>query len=203
MSPTPENPNPASPNPDKARQRTDLRAARDAFVAAMTPADRIRLEAAAADRLAPLIADARCVSFYVAMGSELGCGPAIDVAAARGIAIALPYVEARGTPMRFLRWAPGEPLVEGWYGLLQPAADSPEIAPDRIVAPLLGFDSRLARIGQGAGFYDRAFARHRDARRIGYGWSIQQSPVIALDRWDEPLDAVVTEAGTIEGKTAS
>lgn len=190
-----------NPNPDKRQQRADLRSARDAFVAAMAAGERARLEAAAADRLAPWIGRARCVSFYIAMGSELGCGPAIDVAADRRIAIALPYVEARGKPMRFLRWAPGEPLVEGWYGLLQPAADSPEITPDLIVAPLLGFDSRLARLGQGAGFYDSAFARHPGARRIGFGWSIQQSPAIALDPWDEPLDAVVTEAGTIEGKT--
>jgi 5-formyltetrahydrofolate cyclo-ligase len=100
--------------------------------------------------------------------------------------------------MRFLAWASGDPLEPGWRGLIQPVADAPEVEPDIIVAPLLGFDSALRRIGQGAGFYDRAFAARPFVKKIGWGWSIQQRPVIADDPWDVPLDAVVTETGAIE-----
>lgn len=184
--------------PGKAALRSELRARRAGFVGALTSAERTALESAAAERLIPLIDGARCVAFYMAIGDEIDCGPAIDATAQRGITIALPHVTGRNAGLRFLRWAPGEALETGWAGLIQPAADAPEIEPDVIVAPLLGFDSALARIGQGAGFYDRVFATRKDVKKIGLGWSIQQSSAIGCDPWDEPLDAVVTEAGMIE-----
>jgi 5-formyltetrahydrofolate cyclo-ligase len=183
----------------KPAQRAELRAARDGFVAGLAPGDRARLEAHAAADLMPLIAGARRVAFYQALGSELGCGAAIAAAASAGIALALPHVAGPGQPMRFLAWAPGDRLESGWRGLLQPAADSPELLPDAVVTPLLGFDSARRRLGQGAGFYDRAFAAMPDVKKIGWGWSIQQRPAIASDPWDVPLDAVVTEQGVIGG----
>jgi len=181
----------------KPALRAELRAARDAFVLDLPPGRRKRLEALAADHLAPLLREATCVAFYQAAGGELGCGAAIAAAAERGIAIALPHVERGDGVMRFLRWSPGDPLESGWRGLIQPRADSPETAPDHIITPLLGFDAALSRLGQGAGFYDRTFAARPDARRIGFGWSVQQRPVIACDPWDVRLDAIVTEAGVI------
>lgn len=187
----------------KPALRAELRAARDAFVLDLEPGERERLEAAAAARLMRAAGGARSIAFYIAVGSEMGCAAAIDAAIARGIAVALPRVEARAAPMRFLLWRPGDPLEPGWRGLLQPPAESAEIRPELVVAPLLGFDSALNRIGQGAGFYDRAFAALPHAEKIGWGWSIQQRPAIGCDPWDVPLDAVVTEAGIIEGPRRS
>lgn len=186
----------------KPALRAALRAARDGFVLDLEPDERARLESAAAEHLLPLLKGASCVAFYHALGSELGCGPAVSAARARGMRVALPHVDRRDRPMRFLDWMPGDRLEPGWRGLVQPPADAAEARPDIIVAPLLGFDSTLARIGQGAGFYDRAFAALPGAKKIGYGWSIQQRPAIACDPWDVSLDAVVTEAGTFEGARA-
>ncbi|KQX21649.1 MULTISPECIES: 5-formyltetrahydrofolate cyclo-ligase [unclassified Sphingomonas] len=187
----------------KPALRAELRAARDAFVLDLAPGERERLEGAAAARLMRRAGTARSIAFYVALGSEMGCAAAIDAAIARGIAVALPRVEARSAPMRFLLWRPGDPLEPGWRGLLQPPAESAEIRPELIVAPLLGFDAALNRIGQGAGFYDRAFAALPHAKKIGWGWSIQQRPAIGCDPWDVPLDAVVTNVGIIEGPRRS
>lgn len=183
----------------KPAVRAALRAARDGFVLDLAPGERGRLESRAANYLLALVADASCVAFYQALGSELDCGAAIAAAMTFDICIALPHVDGRGGAMRFLAWAPGDRLESGWRGLLQPAADAPEVRPDIIVAPLLGFDSTLARLGQGGGFYDRAFAMLPAAKKIGLGWSIQQHAAIACDPWDVPLDAVVTEAGVLEG----
>lgn len=187
----------------KPALRAELRAARDGYVLDLAPGERARLEAQAAEHLMRLIGGARSIAFYIALGSEMSCAPAIAAAAERGIAMLLPHVESRGSPMRFLPWTPGEPLETGWRGLLQPSADSAEIRPELIITPLLGFDSALNRIGQGAGFYDRAFAALPDVKKIGWGWSIQHRPVIGCDPWDVPLDAVVTEAGIIEGTMPS
>lgn len=189
-------------DPSKPAVRAELRAARDSFVRGLAPGERARLETAAANYLGALIDGASCVAFYHAQGSELDCGTAIALAAQLGLRVALPHVDHRDAPMRFLAWMPGDPLESGWRGLIQPRADAAEIVPDIIVAPLLGFDSALARIGQGAGFYDRAFAMFPAAKKIGLGWSIQQHPAIACDPWDVPLDAVVTEAGMLEGTKA-
>lgn len=184
---------------DKAAQRAELRAARARFVHGLTAVERARLEAQAAAKLMPLIAGARVVAFYHAIGDEFGCAPAMAAAAAAGIRLALPHVHDRAGAMRFLHWAPGDRLDAGWRGLLQPVADSPTTRPDIVVTPLLGFDSSLQRLGQGAGFYDRAFADLPHVKKIGWGWSVQQLARIACDPWDVPLDAVVTEAGTIGG----
>jgi 5-formyltetrahydrofolate cyclo-ligase len=184
----------------KAALRAELRARRDAFILDLPPGERERLERRAADRVMPILAGGTCVSGYIAIGSEFSCLPMLERAAAIGMRIALPYIAGRESPMRFLQWRPGESLECGHRGLWQPAIDSPEIFPDRILTPLLGFDSELWRIGQGAGFYDAAFAAMPAARRIGIGWSVQQANEIPRDSWDRPLHIMVTETIVIEGK---
>ena len=199
--PPPSNPGtPVTPEPTKAALRAELRAARDRFVFDMAPGERVRLEACAARHLTRLIDGVAVVALYIARGSELDCAAVMTAAAERGIALALPHVSAPDRPMRFLSWAPGEPLESGWKGLLQPATDAFERRPDAIVAPLLGFDSHGGRLGQGAGFYDRAFAALPGVKKFGLGWSIQQRAAIACDPWDVPVDAIVTEAGVIGEK---
>ena len=95
--------------------------------------------------------------------------------------------------MRFLAWAEGTALVAGPFGLRQPPADAAALAPDLILTPLLAFDAKLDRLGQGAGYYDRAFAQFPDARRIGVAWDVQRVDALPVDAWDMPLHAIVTE----------
>lgn len=132
-------------------------------------------------------------AFYVAVGSEVDLMPLLSRAAARGTTLALPHIAARDAPMRFLRWQSGAPLAVGAFGLRQPPSDADEVVPDLIVTPLLGFDRHMARIGQGAGFYDRAFTALPDARRIGVAWGVQEVDRLPVDPWDVPLHAVATE----------
>jgi 5-formyltetrahydrofolate cyclo-ligase len=76
---------------------------------------------------------------------------------------------------------------------LQPLLSAEACAPDLILTPLVGFDRALNRLGQGAGYYDRAFAARPDSLRIGIAWSIQECDGLMTDPWDMPLDAVLTE----------
>jgi 5-formyltetrahydrofolate cyclo-ligase len=184
----------------KAALRAELRARRDGFLLDMAAGERERLEQDVARKAMTFLAGGLCVSGYIAIGSEFSCLPILSAAAAMGIATALPHVTTRESPMRFLRWQPGDPLEKGQRGLWQPPADFPEILPDRIITPLLGFDSRLWRIGQGAGYYDAAFASMPHAIRVGVGWSIQQVADIPRDDWDRQLHAMITETLVIEGK---
>jgi len=178
----------------KAQLRVELRARRDEMVAGLDSAARLLSFRAAPTPLKELIARAHCVAGYRPQGSEADPAALIAFAAETGKTIALPYVERRSVPMRFLAWKPGDPLIPGQWGLEQPdPATAPEVAPDLFLAPLVGFDRRLHRLGQGAAYYDRAFARYPDAVRVGIAWHVQEVDFVPDDPWDLPLDAVLTE----------
>jgi len=189
MAVPPPDPGAADGAKAKALLRADLRARREAFVAANQPALRPTPE------LLALLQPGAVVAAYWPIGSEADPRPLIDAAIARGSTIALPRIERRDQPMRFLAWRPGDPLERGQFGLSQPVATAPECAPDVILTPLLGVDAALNRIGYGAGYYDRAFAAFPGARRIGIAWSAQQVPFVPVDPWDVPLHALLTEQG--------
>jgi len=71
---------------------------------------------------------------------------------------------------------------------------------DLIVAPLVAFDASGNRLGMGGGFYDRTFAylRHRSIwcrpKLIGIAHELQKVECPRPEKWDIPLDGVVTEA---------
>lgn len=177
--------------PDKLALRARLRAERDLFAAESVSA--ITAPQAFVDRLKPGLT----VTTYIALGSEADPTQLAAAAAAHGCRLALPRITDRSSPMRFLAWSMDDELVTGPLGLRQPGPDAEEVTPDIIFTPLLGFDARLDRLGQGAGFYDRAFARYPDAWRVGIAWSVQQVPAVPTDIWDVPLHAVVTEEGML------
>ena len=176
---------------DKPALRARLRAARDAFLA--SGPSPISPPPAFLDRLHAGIV----VASYRAVGSEADPALFDQAARAAGATVALPHVTKRAEPMRFLRWDAGDSLEPSPMRLSQPRADAPELAPDVIVTPLLGFDRARNRLGQGAGFYDRAFARYPAAWRIGLAWSAQEVDDLPTDPWDMPLELIVTERAVI------
>ena len=141
------------------------------------------------DRLSPGLT----VASYVPMGSEADPSPFARAAVDAGCVIALPHVTRRSEPMRFLAWDSEDDLIPGVFGLHQPHHESPALAPDIILTPLVAFDGKLNRLGQGAGYYDGAFARFPRAWRIGIAWSVQHVDALPVEAWDMPLHAVVTE----------
>lgn len=174
---------------DKPALRARLRAARDGFrrnCAIMPP-----------DDFTKALAGRQVVASYVPIGSEADPAPFVLAARRAGCTIALPHVTSRRELFRFLVWDNGSPLTDGPFGLRQPPALAPEVEPRIVLTPLLGFDRRGNRLGQGAGHYDRAFAAHPQAWRIGIAWSVQQVDALHADPWDVPLHAIATESDWI------
>lgn len=134
------------------------------------------------------------VATYMPVGSEADPTALAWAARERGCTIVLPHVLGRADPIRFFQWDPQTPLIGGPLGLLQPPTDGPQVDPDIVLTPLLAFDDMLNRLGQGAGHYDRAFARLPAAWRIGVAWSVQRVEQLATDPWDVPLHGIITEA---------
>jgi 5-formyltetrahydrofolate cyclo-ligase len=185
------------PEYDKQSQRLQYRDLRDQFVDALSAQDRALAFSKIPSPLGKLLQPGKIVAGYVAIGSEVDPSALLAQAHALGSEIALPHVTGRSAPMRFMRWTPGDDLVPGPFGLKQPAENRPECRPDVILAPLVAFDDRLIRLGQGAGHYDRALSLLDQSITIGLAWSVQHAPAIASDIWDMPLNAVLTETSWI------
>lgn len=186
------------PPQDKDNLRRHLRQRRREFVAATDICQRQLHGIVMARITLDAIDGGTNVACYLANSNEVDAMPIIQLAMARGIITALPHIAERGGTMHFLRWQPGERLVTGPYGIPQPAEDAAEIVPEAIISPLVGFDRGGNRLGQGGGFYDRAFAAFPGARRVGLAWSVQEVDALPVDSWDERLHAVVTERERID-----
>ncbi len=143
-------------------------------------------------------AAARIVALYVAVGSEVNPAPLAAGILDLGAGIALPRVSGRDVLMTFHRWSPGAPLERAAFGFQQPFLSAEAVTPDLIIVPLLGFDAKLNRLGQGAGHYDRYFSSNPNSLKIGLAWSSQEVPALEAEPWDVPLDAMLTERGWID-----
>ena len=137
------------------------------------------------------------IAGYCAMGSEVDVMPALARLEQAGHRLALPCVTGDG--LVFRRYRINDPLQTGPLKTSEPLSTEPVCQPTFILVPLLGFDAQLMRLGQGAGFYDRALAAMRQSgpvTAIGIGFSCQRSDQpIPAEPHDQPLDFVVTQEG--------
>ena len=140
---------------------------------------------------------------YVAMGSELD--PSLLMRQlARHARAALPAAASRATPFVFRAWDLAEALRPDAFGIPSPGPSAPIIQPDLIIAPLLGFDRRGGRLGQGSGLYDRTLAELRREKRVfvlGLAYSGQELGEAPMDPHDQRLDAILTETEFIRVAT--
>ena len=169
----------------KARLREEAMARRDAAHAAEPRAgDRLAAHAAA-------LPQARLVSAYVAMRSEIDPMPLALALAARGARLALPAIAARR--MEFRAWAPGDPLRPGPFGTREP--EGAAVVPDLLLVPLLAFTAAGDRLGYGAGYYDGFLAAHPGSVAVGIAYAAQEVPALPVEPHDRRLDAILTEGG--------
>jgi 5,10-methenyltetrahydrofolate synthetase len=119
--------------------------------------------------------------------------------AARGARTALPVVIARGQPLIFRSWAPGNPLRRGVWNISVPADDAEPVLPDVVIAPMVGFDLGCYRLGYGGGYFDRTLAAmSRRPLVIGVGYAQAALPTIHPQPHDIRMDMLVTEEGVIK-----
>jgi len=174
---------------DKRTLRSEMRARRMGL--AKDGPDAAARAAEHAHRL-PQVA---CVAVYQPIGSELGTGPLAEALIARGMDLCLPVTLAPDAPMVFRRWTPGDPLKADLAGVPAPFPLAGTVMPDLVLAPLLAFDGRGRRLGQGGGHYDRTFAALPDAIRIGLAYAGQQVEALPFEPHDVALHGVLTETG--------
>lgn len=180
----------------KARLRSDAIARRDALP------ESLRLAAAEAVAWHGLalcdVAPAAIISGFSAIGPEIDPALLMASLARNGHPLALPVIVPKGRPLIFRRWAPGEALRSGLWGIREPFEEAAEVDPDVLLVPLLAFDGMGRRLGYGAGYFDRTLARLRGFKpiiAIGLAYDEQEVAEVPVTPTDEPLDWVLTPSG--------
>lgn len=106
---------------------------------------------------------------------------------------ALPVVVAPRTPLIFREWDLDTEMAPGVYDIPVPIS-TPQVVPDIILVPLVGFDAKGYRLGYGGGYFDRTLAAMASRpATIGIGFELSRLPTIHPQWHDIPLDYIVTE----------
>jgi len=146
----------------------------------------------------PAIAGARLVAVYAPLGTEVD---ALEVVRLLGPHQAVyPRAVPGSRRLEFARCAPRE-LVRGPLGAREPPPEARAVDPgevDVVVLPGIGFSLDGQRLGRGGGYYDVTLAEMPGARRVGLAFEAQLVPELPFERHDARLDAIVTEARTLQ-----
>lgn len=180
--------------PSKTELRTRLRRT----LVGVTPGEWQSAAVAVSTRLLEqdAIAGAKAVMIYNAMPNEVDLGIFAQEMIRRGAKVCLPkvdWLDKSITPMEVRAWPPN--LVDSRHSLREPGEGPSVAARDLgvVLVPGLAFTDKGARLGRGAGFYDRFLTRPElTALKVGIGLDEQVVPAVPTDEWDVPLDAVCT-----------
>ena len=110
-----------------------------------------------------------------------------------GWRVLLPRVE--GDDIAVVPHPPGAALVTGYRGIREPTGtpvDPSEV--DVVVVPGVAFTPTGARLGRGAGMYDRLLPRTRGALRIGVCLEAFVRDGLPIEPHDAHVDVLVTDA---------
>ncbi len=193
---------PSEPRAEKARLRQQMRAARRLIgrSAHARASSEVLVHALSTD----LFASGRHVAAYCATGCELSLKPLLDLMLARGVFVYLPKVVRRQSgEMQFLRYHGQAHLEPAHFGILAPISKSEDAIAaaelDLILLPLLAFDARGYRLGQGGGYYDRYLQALGKTKplRVGFAFHFQAVEQLPTESFDEKLHAAITECGVV------
>jgi 5,10-methenyltetrahydrofolate synthetase len=173
---------------------------RERLIAARERLDRATLERlrhridAHLTRSFPGLASAT-VAFCWPMRGEYDARPLAAALRQRGAVTALPVVVAPRQPLIFREWHDGVALAPGPLGIPYPTHSDP-VVPTVVLVPMNGWDESGHRLGYGAGFFDRTLASPPKLLvAIGVSYELARMNSIRPQRWDVPMDWVVTERG--------
>ena len=143
------------------------------------------------------------VSGYWPFRSEIDPRPLMQRFARAGARFALPRTPEKGAAesLRFHVWRAQDALHPSAFGVHEPHPDAELIEPDIVLVPLLAFDRTGARLGYGAGHYDRTLERLRamkSIRAIGLAFAAQEVEQVPTNAHDQPLDAILTERAYVK-----
>ena len=141
--------------------------------------------------------EARTIFAFASMADEVQLYGFMESALAAGKSIAVPLVTAKGS-MEAARVRTLADLVPGDFGILTVRAAGRVLLPpeslDLVLVPGAAFSREGARLGLGAGFYDRFLSeRAPAAQRIAVAFSCQITATVPVEPHDMMMQQIVTE----------
>lgn len=176
-------------------------------LAGMTPGERARAGERIAERVwsLPEIAGARTLLLYASLPEEVPTGEIAREARRRGVVVTYPRCLPETREMMLHRTDSAAELIAGQYGILEPSPSCARVGVEEIDAALvpgLAWSRAGHRLGRGAGYYDRLFAREGwQGFRCGVFFALQEAAELPVDPWDAPLDAIATEEEVVRPAT--
>ncbi len=172
---------------------------------ALAPAERRRLSADITARILslPACGRAQTVLAYSSFGSEFSTGAFIDAVLESGSTLVLPRVNRGTRQLDLYRVSnPKRELVPGTWGIAEPDPHvCPPVSPalvDMVLVPGVAFDRSGARIGYGAGYYDKllvsCLALGGRPRTVAPTFGCQIVDAVPIEPHDVLVDHVVTES---------
>ncbi len=140
------------------------------------------------------------VAGYIPFGTEIDPRPLMRTLAAQGARLCLPLTPPKGQSsagLTFHLCDPDNPdhLEKSTWGVMEPKANLPQVWPDVVLVPLLGFDRAGNRLGQGQGHYDRTLETLRatgTVLAVGVAYAAQEVAHVPAEPHDQRLDWIVT-----------
>ncbi len=147
---------------------------------------------------------AEVILLYAPIKAEPNVLLACEVATQAGKRLAFPRCHPETSTMTYGIVSSPEELMQGTYGILEPAEDA-EIylpAPDKhdiCVVPAVCFDRKGYRIGYGKGYYDRFLAGF-GGTTVGFTLNRFLCDALPRGRYDRAVDLIITEKGVFAPK---
>jgi 5-formyltetrahydrofolate cyclo-ligase len=140
------------------------------------------------------------VAGYIPFRTEIDPRPLMRILAAQGARLCLPRTPPKGAcgaALTFHLCDPDNPdkLEKSTWGVMEPKAHLPQVWPDVVLVPLLGFDLIGNRLGQGQGHYDRTLETLRatgTVLAVGVAYAAQEVADVPAESHDQRLDWIVT-----------
>ena len=183
--------------------REEVLARRDALAGfARTSASRAITVALLAE---PGYINARSVLAYMGFGTEVDTAAFVAHVLHDGKLLALPRIDKASKSLRLHRVNRLDELVSGVWGIREPHSEAPAVGlteMDFVLLPGVAFDRRGARLGYGAGYYDRLLGSSTSqAVRVAAAFDLQIVDSVPTDAHDQLLDIVISENQIIHAST--
>ena len=144
------------------------------------------------------------IALFLSQDGELSTQPAIQsLWQTAQHQVYLPVLETQdGLHMAFAEFNNNSKLKKNQFGIEEPEQPFDQHLTgaelDLVIMPLVGFDKQGNRLGMGGGYYDRSFGfkiQNPKAKPMLIGWahSCQETDQLSPEKWDVPLDGIITE----------